>query len=206
MAYIFMDESWDLSFKNTPWNSHFFHITFLYVQEKKIVENIMKKIHQRKKSKGETITDSFFHSCHERKETIIKWLKIIATKNILIMNLSLNKLKFHPSEDIDKHELYNQAVNELINFTLNSHYLNQEEIHFIASRRETNKSLNEKFLKFLSNHHTKDKITFEIWLPTKEKWLQVVDIIAYAISKKYELWDSTLYNLICDKILIEEKI
>ena len=78
------------------------------------------------------------------------------------MNLSLNKLKFHPSEDIDKYELYNQAVNELINFTLNSHYLNQEEIHFIASRRETNKSLNEKFLKFLSNHHTKDKITFEI--------------------------------------------
>jgi len=42
------------------------------VQEKKIVENIMKKLHQRKKSKGEKITDSFFHSCHERKETIIK--------------------------------------------------------------------------------------------------------------------------------------
>lgn len=207
MAYIYMDESWDLTFKTTPWNSKFFNITFLYVQNKRTVDSIIKKLHQWKKWRWEKINDSFFHSCHERKETIIKWLQIISNKDLYIMNLSINKENFNVNSDIDKHELYNKAVDELVNFVMSSNYLNNnEEIHFIASRRETNKTLNKKFITFLENNHKWDKISFEIWLPKIEKGLQVVDIASYAISKKYELNDYMMYNIIQDKILIEEKI
>ena len=123
------------------------------------------------------------------------------------MNLSINKENFNVNSDIDKHELYNKAVDELVNFVMSSNYLNNnEEIHFIASRRETNKTLNKKFITFLENNHKWDKISFEIWLPKIEKGLQVVDIASYAISKKYELNDHIMYNIIQDKILVEEKI
>ena len=207
MAYIYMDESGDLAFKETVWVSKFFNITFLYVQNKRIPDSIMKKIHQRKRWKWQKMNDSFFHSCHERKETIIKWLQIMHTKDLYIMNLSINKSKFHKNSDIDKHDLYNKAVDELINFVLNSNYLdNSSGICFIASRRETNKTLNERFINFLENNHKWDNISFEIWLPTKEKGLQVVDMASYAISKKYELNNEEMYNIIKDKILIEEKI
>jgi len=123
------------------------------------------------------------------------------------MNLSINKNRFQTNFDIDKHDLYNKAVDELINFVLSSKFLNNDEtINFIASRRETNKALNEKFINFLENNHKLEKIKFQIWLPINEKWLQVVDIISYAISKKYELDDYKMYDIIKDKILIEEKI
>lgn len=70
------------------------------------------------------------------------------------MNLSINKENFSIDSDTDKHELYNKAVDELINFVMSSNYLNNnEEIHFIASRRETNKALNKKFITFLENNH-----------------------------------------------------
>ena len=94
-----------------------------------------------------------------------------------------------------------------MSLTFYSNYLNNSEwIHFIASRRETNKTLNERFINFLENNHKWDNISFEIWLPTKEKGLQVADMTSYAISKKYELNNEKMYNIIKDKILIEEKI
>jgi len=207
MAYIYMDESGDLAFSWKIWTSKFFNITFLYVQNKRISDSIIKKLHQWKLWRWEKITDSFFHSCHERKETVFKWLQIIAQKDLYIMNLSINKNRFQTNFDIDKHDLYNKAVDELINFVLSSKFLNNDEtINFIASRRETNKALNEKFINFLENNHKLEKIKFQIWLPINEKWLQVVDIISYAISKKYELDDYKMYDIIKDKILIEEKI
>ena len=207
MAYIYMDESGDLTFNWKVWTSKFFNITFLYVQNKRVADSVIKKLHQWKLWRWEKITDNFFHSCHERKETVLKWLQIISKKDLYIMNLSINKNKFQINSDIDKHDLYNKAVDELINFVINSKFLNNEEIiYFIASRRETNKALNEKFINFLEKNHKFEKISFEIWLPVNEKWLQVVDIISYAISKKYELNDYKMYDIIKDKILIEEKI
>lgn len=79
------------------------------------------------------------------------------------MNLSINKSKFQFDNSINKHDLYNKAVDELINFVISSKFLdNNEFIYFIASRRETNKSLNEKFINFLENNHKSEKIRFEI--------------------------------------------
>ena len=94
MAYIFMDESGDLSFNEKRWTSKFFNITFLYIKQRKIADSIMKKLHQRKKWKWNKINDSFFHSCHERKDTILKWLQIMSNKELYIMNLSINKKNF----------------------------------------------------------------------------------------------------------------
>ena len=71
---------------------------------------------------------------------------------------------------IDIHNLYNQAVDELLHFVFSSQFIDQNEIiYFIASRRETNKSLNQKFLQFLTNNHLHENIIFQIATPIQEK-------------------------------------
>ena len=72
----------------------------------------------------------------------------MSNKELYIMNLSINKKNFKVNSYINKHELYNKAVDELINFVINSNYLNNNDpIYFIASRRETNKTcrLNKQY-------------------------------------------------------------
>lgn len=146
-----------------------------------------------------------FHACHEKESSILKALKLVSQKDVFIMNLRIDKVKINKKEDI--HELYNQAVDELIRFVFSSRFIYKNEItFFIASRRETNKALNEKFLHFLKYKYQKENIIFQISTPLQEKWLQVVDIVSHAFFRKYEFNDTTEYNIIQDKILIEEKI
>jgi hypothetical protein len=121
------------------------------------------------------------------------------------MNLRIDKKRISTKEDI--HQIYNKAVDELINFALGTNFINQKEIiYFIASRRETNKTLNEKFLRFLNQNHQQQNIVFKIMNPAQEKGLQVVDIVSHAFFRKYEFDDNIEYQIIQDKILIEEKI
>ena len=90
---------------------------------------------------------------------------------------------------------------------MGTNFINQKEIiYFIASRRETNKTLNEKFLRFLNQNHQQQNIVFKIMNPAQEKGLQVVDIVSHAFFRKYEFDDNIEYQIIQDKILIEEKI
>ena len=204
MAYIYMDESGDLSNIEVLGNTKFFNITFLYCKDKKIPNVIMKKLNRWMLGKWIKVVGTF-HACHEKESSILKALKLISEKDILIMNLRIDKVKISKKEDI--HELYNQAVDELIRFVFSSRFIDQDEIvFFIASRRETNKTLNEKFLQFLEYKYKQRNVVFQICTPLQEKWLQVVDIISHAFFRKYEFNDTKEYDIIQEKILIEEKI
>ena len=94
----------------------------------------------------------------------------------------------------------------LIHVLITKNILPQEEkIFFIASRRETNKTLNENFLSYLKSQN-KDKLDIEfiIETPYQKKGLQVVDVLSYAIYQKYENGNDELYSMI-EKLIIEEK-
>lgn len=204
MAYIYMDESGDLSNIEILWNTKFFNITFLYCKDKRTPNSIIKKLNHWMLWKWIKVV-WMFHACHEKESSILKALKLVSQKDVFIMNLRIDKVKINKKEDI--HELYNQAVDELIRFVFSSRFIYKNEItFFIASRRETNKALNEKFLHFLKYKYQKENIIFQISTPLQEKWLQVVDIVSHAFFRKYEFNDTTEYNIIQDKILIEEKI
>ena len=204
MAYIYMDESWDLSNIEILGNTKFFNITFLYCNDKRTPDSIIKKLNRWMLGKWVKVV-WMFHACHEKESSILKALKLISQKDIKVMNLRIDKSKINRKEDI--HKLYNQAVDELIRFVFSSKFINKSEItFFIASRRETNKALNEKFLEFLKYKYQRENIIFQICTPLQEKWLQVVDIISHAFFRKYEFNDTIEYNIIQDKILIEEKI
>lgn len=122
------------------------------------------------------------------------------------MALILNKEKVYTRLQTEKHILYNWVVNLLIDVLITKNILPQEEkIFFIASRRETNKTLNENFLSYLeSQNKNKLDIKFIIKPPCQEKGLQVVDIVSYAIYQKYENGNDERYGMI-EELIIEEK-
>ena len=82
----------------------------------------------------------------------------------------------------------------------------KEKIILLASRRETNKFLNFNFKNYLENKmSTEHKAILQIEINScdKEKSLQIVDFVSWAIFRKYEFSDDTYYNLIRSKIIEE---
>jgi hypothetical protein len=92
--------------------------------------------------------------------------------DISIMTLILDKSKVYSHPSSEKHIFYNIIVNKLLDAVINKNLIpnGNEIIYFIASRRETSKTLNEQFVNYLQNRH-KDQpnIQFEIKTPHQSK-------------------------------------
>lgn len=208
MAYIYIDESWDLGFdfgKNRT--SKYFVITFLFSKNKEITDNTIKKFFQWLKWKKIKIKSWIFHSFKESPQTISKLLKLLSEKDIKIMSLILDKQKSYLYLHESKHFIYNRVVNILIDMIISNKLLpNNEKIIFIASRRETSKTLNENFLSYLEHKHIdRPNIEFHIETP-QEKWLQLADCVCYSIYQKYEHNNKIYYDIINSKIIVEKII
>ncbi len=208
MAYIYMDESGDLGFDITKSRtSKFFVITFLVTKDEKTTNIIMKKSFNWMKHKKIKIKWWVFHAFSHLESTIQKVLSIATEYDISIMTLVLDKRKVYSHTNSEKHVLYNIIVNKLLDAVINKNLVSDKDeiIHFIASRRETSKTLNEQFVNYLKNKH-KDQpnIIFEIKTPHQSKWLQLVDTISFSIYKKYENSNSNFYEIFEKKIKIED--
>jgi len=208
MAYIYMDESGDLGFDITKSRtSKFFVITFLVTKDEKTTNIIMKKSFNWMKHKKIKIKWWVFHAFSHLESTIQKVLNIATEYDISIMTLVLDKRKVYSHTNSEKHVLYNIIVNKLLDAVINKNLVSDKDeiIHFIASRRETSKTLNEQFVNYLKNKH-KDQpnIIFEIKTPHQSKWLQLVDTISFSIYKKYENSNSNFYEIFEKKIKIED--
>jgi hypothetical protein len=113
------------------------------------------------------------HATKEKPLTRIKLLRLCAECNeVSIMTIYLDKSKVYTKLHDEKHILYNYIVNILIDRIVTKKLLpSHEKIQFIASRRETNKVLNDNFISYLRNQ-TKDHeiaIDFSIKTPHSEK-------------------------------------
>ena len=189
MAYIFMDESGDLGFnfkKNKT--SKYFVIAFLFVKDKKSIEKIIKKLFS-KFSKTEVKNhNGVIHAFKEKPVTRQKILASLNEKDISIISIYLNKSKVYTKLRDEKHLLYNYVVNILLDRVYTKKLIpTNESIVMIASRRETNKFLNENFCGYLSNQVTgkhKVKISVQIKTSQQEKCLQVVDVICWSLFRK----------------------
>lgn len=207
MAYIYMDESWDLWFDYSKWRtSKFFVISFLVVNDEKIPNIIMKKATNWMKHKNIKIKWGVYHAFSHLESTNEKLLSIAVDYDISIMTLILDKSKVYTHSSLEKHLFYNIIVNKLLDAVINKNLIsnNSDIIHFIASRRETSKTLNEQFVNYLHNKHNDyPNISFGIKTPYQSKWLQLIDAICYSIYQKYENCNMNLYSVFDKKIKIE---
>jgi hypothetical protein len=209
-AYIFMDESGDLGFDfRKSKTSKFFIVTFLFCENKKPIEKIVKKIFSSfTKSEKKFHPDGTIHAYKEESKTRLKVLNLLSrNKDISIISIYLNKEKVYTRLQDEKHVLYNYVTNILLDRVCTKNLIpNDKPITLIASRRETNKFINENFKSYL-NHQTfnnhKINIKIEIHTPKKEKCLQIVDMACWSIYRKYEHRDDSFYNKI-KNLIVEE--
>lgn len=212
MAYIFMDESGDLGFDFTKKKtSKYFVITFLFAKDKKVLEKLVKKIFQGFSSTEVKNHHGVLHAYKEKPKTRQKLLNLFHEKKVAdIITIYLNKAKVYTALKDEKHVLYNYVTNILLDRVCTKKLIpTNEKISVIASRRETNKFLNENFSSYLkrqakNNHKLNIEIT--ITSPSSEKGLQMVDMISWAIFRKREYNDEKYYNLIKQEIVEENPL
>ena len=211
MAYIFLDESGDLGFDfSKKGTSKFFIVTLLFIENSKgPIEKIVKKTHSE-------LADKFkrrigvLHSVNERPITRQRLLRRVSEKDCTIMTIYLNKQKVFTRLQDEKQVLYNYVTNILLDRIFIKRIVSPEKpIEFIASRRETNKFLNENFRDYLmrqvKNNH-KGIIKISVKTPAEEKCLQAVDFLSWSFFRKYEKGDDSYYNIFKNKIVEESPL
>jgi hypothetical protein len=77
-------------------------------------------------------------------------------------------------------------------------------VYLIASKRETDKNLNEKFINGIESHFD-NSVSVEIQIPQNEKGLQVVDFCSWGVFRKYEYGDNSFYEIFKEKLIEIEK-
>lgn len=206
-----MDESGDLGFNfKKKKTSQFFVVTFLFCEDKKPIEKIIKKIFSSfTKNEVKRHTDGTIHAYKEKPKTKLKALQLLSQKKeISIISIYLNKKKVYTKLQDEKHVLYNYVTNILLDRVCTKNLIpTKKPIILIASRRETNKFINENFKSYLSGQMSQNHQIFDIAIhiksPQEEKGLQVVDLACWSIFRKYEHRDDSYYNKI-KNIIIEE--
>ncbi|MBI2053895.1 MAG: DUF3800 domain-containing protein [Candidatus Staskawiczbacteria bacterium] len=210
MSFIFLDESGDLGFNfKKRKTSKFFIITFLATGNKKIIEKIVKKTHSELKKKYKK-KFSVLHASKDKPIIRQRLLKRLSDKDCIIMAIYLNKKKVYTNLQEEKAVLYNYVANILLDRICAKKIITgKDNIELVASRRETNKFLNENFKNYIDNkarNQHKININVKIKTPFEEKSLQAADFASWAIFRKYEHGDDSYYNLIKNKITEESPL
>lgn len=123
------------------------------------------------------------------------------------MAIYLNKRKVYTMLQNEKQVLYNYVTNILLDRIYTKHFVPSDKtIHLVAAQRETNKFLNDNFRNYLcrqmqGNHKADVKVV--IATPSREKCLQAVDFVSWALFRKYEYGD-TSYSDIFKSLIVEE--
>ena len=209
MSYIYLDESgclwFDFSKKKT---SKYFIVTFLFVEDKRPVEKIIKKIFSNFSKVEIKRHNGTLHCYKEHPKIKTKLFSLLKEKEISVMSIYLNKQKVYTRLQDEKHVLYNYITNILIDRIITKKLLKNTKVTLIASRRETNKFLNENFKSYLerSNGEKWLSLKVEIKTPTEEKCLQIVDACSWAIFRKHEHGDEAYYNILKSKIIEENSL
>jgi len=209
MGYIFLDESGDLGFDfKKKKTTKYFVITVLFARNKRPIEKCVKNVHRGLRKKYKKI--GILHAYIEEPVIKRRFLKLLSEKDCVIMTIYLNKKRVYTKLQEEKSVLYNYVANILLDRIYSKKLIPiNKKVELIASRRETNKFLNQNFKNYLNNQITnRHKINVEVVIktPYEEKSLQAVDFASWAIFRKYEYGDDSYYNLIKNKIVEENPL
>jgi hypothetical protein len=196
-----MDESGCLGFDFTKSKTtQYFIITFLFSKSNRPLEKIVKDVFRSMSEKQRHKHCGVLHCNKEHPKIRMKLFKELRAKDVSIMTIKLNKKKVFTKLQDEKTVLYNYVTNILLDRILTKKLVPLDaSIKLIASRRETNKFLNDNFQRYIENTVTnnhKIKIEVVIKTPSQEKGLQIVDASSWALFRKYEHKDESYYNIL----------
>ena len=203
MAFLYLDESGNLSFSPLKQGSSSkFSISFLILSDRRAINKLVKKTFKSLPPAIKRKCNGVLHAKSEKTSTVIKLLNGLATKDIKIASMCLDKNKILVSTD--QNEMYANIVISLINHLYKDGVFdNINDISLVASRRNTSNNLNERFSDNLNKSEHGKKFTVNIVKPSDDKCLQAVDFISWSLWQKYEREICTYYDIIKDKIIHE---
>lgn len=211
MSYIFLDESGDLGFDwSKSKTSKYFIITALFTVKKTNLDKIVKRVFKSFSKKEIRRHKSVLHSYNELPKTRIKLLKMLATEDVSVITIYLNKKKVYTDLKNERHVLYNYVANILLDRIFTKKLIPiTGKIELIASRRETNKFLNLNFKNYLEQQARQKhqlNLKVEIRQLHEDKSLQIVDFVCWTIFRKYEHSDDSYIEIIKSKIVQENPL
>ena len=203
MTKVYLDESGCLGFDYSKDGvSNFFSICVLILQEQRPIIKLVKKVFLGLPKAEKRRSDGTLHAHYEKPITIKKLLTGIINKDIKIASICLDKRKVLLTGK--PHELYTSMVVTLINRLHADGVISSEgDIKLIASKRNTNKYLNDDFLESVISHIKGINFDAEIKKPCDDKCLQAVDFASWALWQKYENGDKTYSDVVINKTIKE---
>jgi len=193
--FIYLDESGDLGFRTG--GSKYFVITFISVTNNLQLERTIREVkskyglHSNYEIKGSSTTARI------KNELLQKISKL----NIEIYSIVMNKSKVFSRIRDDKNILYNYVLGLI----LVPYIINQQDVNILVDRRTVS---------VRSGFKLDDYLEYKVWYENladvnmnishedskHNLGIQAVDVISYAIFRKYESGDVSYYDLIRHRI------
>ena len=203
VTYVYFDESGDLGFDFTKHGtSRVFSIAFLMTKNKRPVSSLVKKVFINLPPAVKRKNSGVLHASYEKPSTIEKLLTKLATKDVRIATMRLDKKNVLIASN--PNELYTDIVISLVNrLYAAGAFDDSDSVNLIASQRNTSKSLNARFTESIANSALNTKLGVSIVKPSEDKCLQAVDFVSWAFWQKYACGDSTFSDLIASRVFYE---
>lgn len=198
---IYLDESGDLGF--SPGSSNYFVITFIATKDKTPLKRAVRKVKNKYQLpysfelKGNTTPPKI-------KEEL---LKRIASLDIDISTIVMNKAKVTPRLRQDTNILYNYVLGLIV-------------VPYICKQSLVTIVVDRRVVSVTSGFKLDEYLAYKVWYENlaevlmqiqheDSKWtlsLQAADVVCNSIFRKYESGDERFYNLIRGKIKEELKL
>ena len=203
MTYIYFDESGCLGVDfSKPGTKKHLLITFLILNECRPIISLVKKVSLTLPETIRKRRGSELHAHHEKHITKKRFLSGLAKKDVRIATMRLDKRKIVLIGNAN--DLYTNMVVSLINRLYADGVIkDNDDIKFVASRRNTSKKLDDEFSESIANHTNNVNFETDIVKACDDKCLQAVDFVSWALWQKYEMSDETYSDIVADKIVKE---
>jgi hypothetical protein len=196
MQYIYIDESGDLGFDFTKkGTSRYFVVAAIVTESPKPLEKIVLEASKQFKKTFRKRHPGVFHATHESDGIRRMLCEGISSARCFIRGVYFDKRK-------------NKQRGEGVYLKLLWKHIdlcNKDQVTLVISRRYTNRAQNIHLIEQLQSL-AKDNVKIEVTIPTKEKILQLADLVSWVVFNKYENGNERWFNLIKDKIEKEIRI
>ncbi len=193
LRYVFIDESGDLG----RLGSKHFIIAAIITNNPKPIAQIIKRIRQRKlKKQIKELPEIKANNSDDRIRELV--LTKLSKIDCSIIALVVKKDRIFDNLMGAQNKLYNYLCKILL-----ENLVGRGEVKIVIDKKYTNRLLREDFDSYIKRElatYRSIKAQVSQILSHNSNELQVVDFIAWAINRKYNVDDNRYYNLIEDKI------
>lgn len=196
MITIFIDESGTLP---DP-KDRFIVICGVVVKQIKEAENIFSRVLSSLRSSKTFLKEIKFY--HAGRKTKRRFLSGLVSANFEIFILAVNK---KGRKIADSPENYGLLVVDIMNEV--SLWYKLERISFVLDKHFYKKTDQDEFHNFLKNNiENKLEYTIEHMDSKKNYLVNIADMVAGAVLRRYNREDSEFYNIIRENIIVEKMI